>query len=206
MTTVSLPLDDRGGGRGRHLPERRLSTWLTRIRPAHFAQTAVVACLVVLIWPASLGGALGVVTIAGHSMEPTYDLGDVVITWKEPVEVGDVILFRVPAGEPGEGNPVIHRVIGGGPGGWETQGDNMPIPDIWRPSGRDVLGVAKFRIPLDAWYLALLRSWWFVSGAAGLTVALMLWPDETHDHPRARGRHRAQRRRVSFWGSSSVGW
>ena len=184
--------------RGRHLPEGKLSAGVSRLRPAIFAQCALLALVGALIWPASLGGAFGVVTIAGHSMEPTYDLGDVVVTWKEPLEVGDVILFRVPAGEPGEGNPVIHRVVGSGPGGWETQGDNMALPDTWRPTDSDILGVAKFQIPFDARYLALLRSWWFVSGAAGLAVALMLWPGETEDHPRARGRHRAQRRGVSL--------
>lgn len=190
MTAV-LPQSSSLSGRGRHLPESGLVNRLARVRPSDLFQAAVVACVVVLLWPASLGGAFGVVTIAGRSMEPTYDLGDLVITWKEPVEIGDVVLFRVPEGEPGEGNPVIHRVIGGGPYGWQTQGDNMPMPDIWQPSNQDILGVAKFQVPFDARYLALLRSWWFISGAAGLAVALVMWPDETEDDRPARGRHRA---------------
>lgn len=191
--TAATFVEDSTLERGRHLPERGLSTRLARIRTANFAQICIAVFLLVLIWPASLGGSFGVVTIAGQSMEPTYELGDVVITWRQPVEVGDVVLFRVPAGEPGEGNPVIHRVIGGGPGGWETRGDNMPAPDIWRPSGREVLGVAAFEIPLDSRYLALLRSWWFVAAAAGLSVALVLWPDDTEGSTRLRGRHRPER-------------
>jgi len=190
MTSVPLSLDDLRQGRGRHLPQVGLVARASRLRPTQFAQIAVVACLIVLIWPASLGGAFGVVTVAGHSMEPTYELGDVVLTWKQPVELGDVILYRVPQASPGAGNPVIHRVIGGGPSGWETQGDNMAKPDTWRPSDGDVLGVTLFKVPLDYRFLALLRSWWFVSAAAGFAVALMLWPDDPGAAGPPRGRHR----------------
>lgn len=152
----------------------------------------MLALLGALLWPAPLGGAFGIVTIAGQSMEPTYQLGDVVITWKQPVEVGDIILYRVPEGMAGAGNPVIHRVVGGHGHGWKTQGDNVPLPDPWRPADADILGVAQFQIPLDASVIALLRSWWFVALIGGMAVALLLWPDPEDDQTRpVRGRHRA---------------
>jgi hypothetical protein len=67
----------------------------------------------------------------------------------------------------------------------------MAKPDTWRPSDRDVLGVSLFRVPLDYRFLALLRSWWFVSAAAGVAVALVLWPNDPSDTGPPRGRHRA---------------
>lgn len=79
MTTATVP-EGELSGRGRHLPEAGLASRMARVRAEVFAQTALAACLIVLIWPASLGGAFGVVAVAGHSMEPTFELGDVVIT------------------------------------------------------------------------------------------------------------------------------
>jgi signal peptidase I len=177
--------------RGRHLPDRRLAAWVSRLRPAIFAQGALLLLIAALVWPASLGGAFGIVTIAGRSMEPTYQLGDVVITWKQPVELGDVVLFRVPEGSAGAGNPVIHRVIGGDRNGWITQGDNVGLPDPWRPAEFDVLGVARFQTPIDGRVIGLLRSWWFVALTGSLAVALLLWPDPAKEDRPVRGRHRA---------------
>jgi signal peptidase len=188
-----MPLLDAAEGRGRHLPEVGLSARLARLRPALFAQCALLVLVGTLLWPAALGGAFGIVAIAGRSMEPTYQLGDMVITWKQPVEVGDVILYRVPTGVAGAGNPVIHRVVDGDANGWQTQGDNVALPDPWRPSDSDVLGVAQFEIPLDASVIALLRSWWFVALTGGAAVALILWPDGSQDETGPRlGRHRDQ--------------
>ncbi|MGH8946364.1 MAG: signal peptidase I [Acidimicrobiia bacterium] len=205
MTSVRLPRcairpaqrdglhNDLGEGRGRHLSERGWPVRVDRLRPALFAQCALLAMVAALVWPASLGGAFGIVAIAGRSMEPTHQLGDVVITWKQPVAVGDVILYRVPAGAAGAGNPVIHRVVGGDPGGWVTQGDNVSLPDPWRPSASDVLGVAEFGLPLDAGVIALLRSWWFVAVTGGIAVALLLWPESKDPDRSTRGRHRHPR-------------
>lgn len=177
--------------RGRHLPKGKLAAWLSRLRPAIFAQGALLILLAALAWPASLGGAFGVVAIAGRSMEPTYQLGDVVITWKQPVAPGDVILYRVPEGSAGAGNPVIHRVTGGDRNGWITQGDNVGRPDPWRPAESDVLGVARFRAPIDGRVIGLLRSWWLVALTGSLMVALLLWPDSTDEDSPVRGRHRS---------------
>jgi len=177
--------------RGRHLPDRQPASWVSRLRPAIFAQSALLLLLAALAWPASLGGAFGVVAIAGRSMEPTYELGDVVITWRQSVESGDVVLYRVPEGSAGAGNPVIHRVIGGDRNGWITQGDNVGRPDPWRPTESNVLGVARFRAPIDGRVIGLLRSWWMVALTGSLAVALLLWPDSTEEGRPVRGRHRA---------------
>lgn len=162
--------------------------WLTtRLNPRAFVQVMFVVCLVLAIWPASLGGRFAITIVAGESMEPAYRWGDAVITWKEPAEIGDTILFRVPQGNLGEGNPVIHRIVGGDRSGWITQGDNRASADDWTPSGRDILGVAKFHIPLGGRVLGLMKSWPLIAFLGSLAVALLLWPDAAPKGPEKSG-------------------
>jgi len=139
---------------------------------------------------------MGIVMVAGNSMEPTYMLGDAVVTWREPVEIGDTALFRVPEGQVGAGNPVIHRVVGREDGGWVTKGDNTPRADNWRPSNHEMLGVAKFHIPIGGRMVAIIRSWLFIAVLGGLAVGLIVWPNHREGNtavPSKRGRHKARR-------------
>lgn len=204
MTGWTMP-----GGRaelpGRHVDAPAAETWLVRrLNPTAFAQTMLVICLALVLWPATFGGRFGIVMVAGTSMEPTYVLGDAVITWQQPVEIGDVILYRVPEGDFGAGNPVIHRVVGGSRSGWVTQGDNSKAPDEWVPANSEVLGVARFHIPFGGRVLAVMRSWLFIALMGGVATGLLLWPDARDDEqvdPRSirtrstrRGRHAPGRR------------
>ena len=192
MTDLTLPRR-RKALHGRHVEVTNVAGRLTqRTTSTAFVQTMLVVCLVLVIWPASFGGRFGMVIVAGNSMEPTFALGAAVVTWRGPVEIGDVILYRVPEGEAGEGNAVIHRVIGGDGTGWITQGDNSSSPDRWKPASSDVLGVAKLWIPVGGRVLAVMRSWLFVAALGGLAAGLLLWPDaEDEKTPSKRGRHLA---------------
>jgi signal peptidase len=175
---------------GRHIDADRPLDWMTRhLNPVGFVQWMLVIVLALALWPASIGGRFGLVMVAGPSMQPTYELGDAVITWREPVEIGDVVLYRIPEGSVGAGKTVIHRVIGGDDNSWVTQGDNSVQPDNWYPSNLDVLGVAKMRVPLGGEILSVFRSWWFIASMAGLAIGLFLWPDAKAEE-RKRGRHR----------------
>jgi signal peptidase I len=110
---------------------------------------AALAALAWLLWPVPLGGLATVTIVSGSSMEPTYHTGDLALVRRTgDIAAGDVIVYRVPAGEPGEGRHVIHRVIGGdAAGGWVTRGENRDTPDIWRPRPTDVLGTVRGTIP-----------------------------------------------------------
>lgn len=189
MTGIALPRP-RIGARHADTPGV-LERLALRLNPSAFLQWMLVICLALVLWPTSYGGGFGMVIVAGDSMEPTFNLGDAVITWHQPVEVGDVVLFRVPEGFTGEGNPVIHRVIGGDPSGWITQGDNSYSEDIWYPSSADVLGVARLYVPYGGRVLGLMRSWLFLALLGGIAVGLLLWPDSVDDETPKRGRHRA---------------
>ncbi len=192
MTDLTLPRS-RKALHGRHIDVTNVAGWLTqRTTSTAFVQTMLVVCLVLVIWPVSFGGRFGMVIVAGNSMEPTFALGDAVVTWSETVQIGDVILYRVPEGEAGEGNSVIHRVVGGDGTGWISQGDNSSSPDRWKPANSDVLGVAKLWIPVGGRILAVMRSWLFVAALGGLAAGLLLWPDAQDEKtPSKRGRHLA---------------
>jgi len=182
---------------GRHLDTSTWSGRLARwINPTAFLETMLVVTLVLILWPTTYGGRFGMVMVAGNSMEPTYQLGDAVITWREPVEVGDVILYVVPEGSPGAGNPVIHRVVDHEEGRWITKGDNSRSVDPWRPADSDVLGVAQFRLAFGGRAIALLKSWWVIALLSALAVGLLLWPEE--DSSLRRGRHLDQSRRLGL--------
>jgi signal peptidase len=110
---------------------------------------AMLLAWVVFLRPISLGGPASYAVVSGTSMEPTLDLGDLVLTRKQAAyTAGDVVVFRVPEGEPGAGGTVIHRIVGGSAEeGFLLQGDHNQGLDPWRPEVEDILGRMWFRVP-----------------------------------------------------------
>jgi len=98
-------------------------------------------------------------SVAGYSMVPTYDKGDMVIaTAIEPsrVETGDVIVFI-------EGRVrVVHRVIEvetvGEDVQFRTQGDGNPAPDPGPVLASQLQGRVLFSLPRMGWATLWLRS------------------------------------------------
>lgn len=89
----------------------------------------------------------------------------------------DVIVYRVPEGEPGEGGQVIHRVIGGNAdSGYVTQGDNREGPDIWHPRREDVVGTVVVTVPKGGWILAKFLKVTNLGLVALAAIAWALWP------------------------------
>lgn len=138
------------------------------------ALLAVVAALAWLVWPSSLGGCTTVTIVSGHSMEPTYVTGDLVVSRCGDPRVGDVVVYR-PAGE--NGGRVIHRVVGGdAAAGWRMQGDNNDFTDPWSPRGAEVLGIARVHVPHLGTVAALFLSPVTWASVLVLGGALLLWP------------------------------
>lgn len=108
----------------------------------------------------AFGGPVRYIIVSGHSMEPLLHTGDVALVLpRGSYRLGDVIAFRVPAGEPGAGALVIHRMVGGAArSGYLTQGDNRGGRDPWRPQPEDVIGRMAFHIPKVGLALAFLGS------------------------------------------------
>ena len=109
---------------------------------------AVMASWAVLFRPTSLGGPVTYVIVRGDSMLPTYASGDlVVVRAADDYAVGDVVAFRVPAGEIGEGQIVIHRLIERSGAFFTAKGDNNAGPDPWPTDHSRILGRAWLSIP-----------------------------------------------------------
>lgn len=146
---------------------------------ARAALTVLSIAALSLIWPSTLGGPTSFVGVNGDSMMGTYRDGDlVVVRERARYDVGDIITYRVPAGEFGAGAPVIHRIIGGDAGaGFVTQGDNRTVADEWQPRPTDILGASWVRMPGAAQrFQDLGQPVPLGALCAGLTVAVGLMP------------------------------
>ncbi|MCP3856576.1 MAG: signal peptidase I [Actinomycetia bacterium] len=152
----------------------------------------------VVLGPSLYGTRIGFTVAIGRSMEPAIRGGDLVITRTvSDYEVGDVIVYRVPEGDAGEGHQVIHRITGGsGTEGFVTTGDNRDHPDPWRPGTGDVVGREWFTIPLAGVLLIWLRS----PLVLGLLVGVMAFLLVLGSSEKGRGRlHALPLGASQFW-------
>jgi signal peptidase len=124
--------------------------------------TAMVAVFV--LWfvqfrPTAIGGPASYEVVAGISMKPGLEQGDLVIAQTEPsYSRGDVIVFHVPTDAGGPGPLVIHRIVGGDAiSGFNVKGDNKPAPDPWHPKASDIVGRSWIRVPGGGNWLIWLR-------------------------------------------------
>jgi signal peptidase I len=110
--------------------------------------------------PQSLGGSAGYVLVSGHSMNPLYHTGDMILVRRHSsYTIGDIIAYKVPKGDAMAGAQVIHRIVGGNATkGFVVQGDNRTAPDVWRPKNGDIVGSATLQIPQAVVVLQYLRS------------------------------------------------
>lgn len=136
------------------------------------------------LWPASLGGSAQFIVVQGDSMEPRYHVGDVVMVKShDHPHVGDVIVFSVPDGEPGEGMLVVHRVHSIRPdGSYETKGDNRAMPDNWTVRSKNILGVPQVTLPKFGRAVGIVANPFIVGGAAGVLTMVFLWPKRKDLH------------------------
>jgi len=150
-------------------------------------RTVVVVAMTVgalyLVLPPSLGGRTTFTMVAGTSMEPTYHTYDLAITYRKSDPVpGDIIVYKVPDGEPGEGRQVIHRITGGDADtGYVTQGDNRSGPDIWHPRRADVVGTVVTMVPKGGLVLSKFLRLGNIGIVALAFVAWAVWPRSDED-------------------------
>jgi len=142
-----------------------------------FTLLLLVAAFIVF-WPSSLGGSTRLIVVEGHSMEPTYHFGDLVIARTNPhPKVGDIIVYRVPKNEDGAGKLIIHRVRTIRPDGtFQTQGDNRDTPDPYHIHSADIQGSPLFAVPHAGRAIGICSNPLVVGAAAGLLVVFLLWP------------------------------
>jgi signal peptidase len=160
---------------GAHTPARRVVAFV-----GNLALWLVAAFCAWTLWPSSLGGATTFIIVNGHSMEPEYSPGDLVVARSGEPTVGDVVVYQ-PGAQYGNAK-VVHQIIGGdGVAGWEMQGTNNDFVDQWRPTNDQVVGIVQVHVPsLGAIGVVLLSP--FVWGAILLiAISLILWPQKEDD-------------------------
>ena len=141
------------------------------------AAAAVLALWIVLLRPQALGGGATYIVVRGSSMQPTYQTGDLVIVESASAyTVGDIVAYRVPSGEIGEGHLIVHRIAGGdATSGFVVRGDNNDAPDPWSPRIGDIAGRAWFVVPGLGSLIAFVHQPIIAGGlAAGIMVSLIL--------------------------------
>ncbi len=153
---------------------------LNRRRLIRYSTTALILALGV-IWfftlrSQTLGGPVDYVIVSGHSMEPTYNAGDLILMRRSSeYHEGDIIQYTVPDDEPAAGTRVIHRIVGEDTDGFITRGDNNDGNDLWRPQTSDIAGKEWLRIPNAGKFLTRLRAPIILASlAALLTVYTVL--------------------------------
>jgi signal peptidase len=140
----------------------------------NLALIAAVALFAWLLWPTSLGGQTTLTIVSGHSMEPSYVTGDLVVTRAGTPAVGDIIVYQP---KDVGGARVIHRIVGGNArDGWIMKGDNNSWLDPWQPKGSEVLGIARLHLPHIGTVARILVSPILWVGLILLAGALLLWP------------------------------
>lgn len=105
---------------------------------------AVLAAWWLVFGPVALGGPATFTVVSGHSMEPTFHDGDLVIARaRDAYSPGRVIVFPV-----SKGRVVIHRIVGGNAvEGWTTMGDNNERRDSWTVPDSAILGEKWLYLP-----------------------------------------------------------
>lgn len=143
----------------------------------------LVAAGLFLAWPVQFGGRVNYTIVAGHSMEPTYRLGDLLVgRARSQYKVGDSIVYEVPADQPGAGHRVVHRIVGGdGVNGWVTRGDNNDTADFWRPRNRDVVSATMWRIPKFGYAVLYASSPLTYALIGSVVIGWILWPRDDED-------------------------
>lgn len=136
---------------------------------------------VALLWPARYGGISGLTVVSGHSMEPTFHTGDLLLSIRQPsYRVGDIISYTVAAGQPGAGGRVIHRIAAiDDSGRYRTQGDNNPDSDPWRSTSGDVMGREIFSIPGVGTLLGPASAPAALGLVFGGLVTVLIWRSDT---------------------------
>jgi signal peptidase len=160
---------------GAHTRARRVVSFVGGL-----ALWVVVAFCAWILWPSTLGGATTFIIVSGHSMEPDYRPGDLLVARTGEPAIGDVVVYQ-PGAQYGNAK-VVHQIIGGdGVSGWEIQGTNNDFVDQWRPTNDQVVGIVQVHFPSLGALGVVLLSPYLWGAVLVIAIALMLWPEKDDD-------------------------
>jgi signal peptidase len=110
----------------------------------------------VFLFIASRLGASNFLVVLSGSMEPTINMGDMVVTTpitSNAIKIGDIVAFN-----DGKEFPITHRVINITEGGFITKGDANEDPDPMVRSSSSVVGKIAFWVPFAGYLVYFSRS------------------------------------------------
>ena len=110
--------------------------------------TVLSIVLSIIIWlqfaPVKLGGQANYVIVDGNSMEPGFQLGDLVVVRKtSSYLIGDIVTYR----DAQLSANIIHRIIGYDQDRFVTKGDNNSWIDSYEPVRDEIIGKLWIHIP-----------------------------------------------------------
>jgi signal peptidase len=109
--------------------------------------------------------------VRSESMEPTVNMGDVIITGPvKAIAEGQIVTFDL------NGELVTHRIASIDGNAVKTKGDNVDNVDPWTITTADVVGNYLFRIPYVGYGMKFVQSrvGWFVTIIIPAMI-LVLW-------------------------------
>ena len=139
--------------------------------------TVVIGALALIVVPKATGARP--LTVLSGSMEPTYDIGSVVIV--RPVDtdelaIGDVITFQPVSDDP---RLTTHRIDGFAFGAegkqFVTKGDNNDTVDLEPVTADQVQGEVWYSVPLVGYVSVWLAGGWVRTAINLFAVALLLY-------------------------------
>jgi len=161
---------------------------------------ALIVAWAMFLRPQWLGGSATFILVRGDSMLPTFHNGDFLIAYGQPTyQPGDVVVYRVPAGEVGAGHMVVHRIVGVSASGYTIQGDNNPASDPWTVTNADVAGHVAVAVPGVGILLALILQPTMAGGLAAAAVVMFAVSRSTAPKPVRPKRSRLERQARAIW-------
>jgi signal peptidase I len=114
--------------------------------------------LVVIAWlflaPTQFGGDTSYIIVAGTSMLPRFELGDLVIVKeKDTYTIGDIVAYNHP-----EIGPIFHRIVEQEGRHFILQGDNNDFLDSYHPTKEEIIGKLWVYLPDLGKFLVYLRT------------------------------------------------
>jgi signal peptidase I len=143
----------------------------------------ILAGALAVIWPVRFGGSTSFMIVSGHSMDPTYHTGDLVITKARPkYAIGEVVVYTIPGSGAGAGREVVHRLHEVLPDGkLLAKGDNNRTADPWPIMPSDIVGSKWVMVPKGGIILGFLRSILMLAVLFGVLVTWVFWPRDDND-------------------------
>jgi len=119
--------------------------------------------------PIQLGGPVSYVIISGNSMEPEFQVGDLVLARRESFyQLNDQVVYNHP-----KVGYVFHRIIDQNQGRFTLKGDNNEWLDSHQPTPEDILGKFWFKIPGASDWITALRKPINFTGLAVIITAII---------------------------------